>query len=79
MDVNTKFRLALLSKWPTLLDASREICIDNSSLSLLVRNRRALTASQRRKLLKYFSAYQIRKMFPRKVEGRIQGAKINAE
>jgi len=75
MDRNLKFRLALLSKWPTQLDAGKALNIDQSNLSLLVRGRRELTSGQRAKLLKYFSAYQIRKMFPPKprVEARVEG------
>ena len=47
MDVNLKFRLALLSKWPTLQDASKQIGIDAGSISLLVRGRRQPTKRQR--------------------------------
>jgi len=81
MDVNQKFRLALLERWGTQLDASRELGINYPGLSLLVRNRRKPTATQREKLLRHFSAYQLRKFFPsNSVTVKIEGTEsVNSE
>jgi hypothetical protein len=63
-EVNLKFRLALLSKWPTQADAASALGMDPSNLSLLVRGRRRPTEYQLKILRNHFSDYRLRKWFP---------------
>jgi hypothetical protein len=66
MAVNFEFRNRLLARWETLGDAARTLGIDQPAISAFVRYRRLPNASQREKLLKFFSANEVAKMFSKK-------------
>jgi len=66
--MNKPFKHAIIKKFATGYLAGRAMNLQPAVISNLVRGHRAPTPGERKKLRAFFSAYEMRKFFPRDVE-----------
>jgi hypothetical protein len=71
--MNTAFKLAIIEKCGTATQLALRTELSEANISHLVRGYRRPTRDERTKLLTVFSAYQLRRFFPRKAKVLIEG------